>query len=155
MLWDEGVPVWGERAKIFYIKVVIAAALAATGYYFLQRRVNKWTKGKEDATQLIMTLSGVYTAELGPALWQLALTLRECGLDTLVRGHTAEETLTLLQALPEAHPFLAQFAVFLQEYGYRCPNDAEFLNPRWKDVPRAGNHITRWLSAYGRTYQPA
>ncbi len=135
MLWDEGVPVWGERAKIFYIKVIIAAALAATGYYFLQRRVKKWTKGKEDATQLIMALSGVYTAELGPALWQLAQSLRECGLDTLVREHTAEEALTLLQALPEAEPFLAQFAVFLQEYGYRCPNDAEFLNPRWKDAP--------------------
>ena len=135
MLWDEGVPVWGERAKIFYIKVVIAAALAATGYYFLQRRVNKWTRGREDATQLIMALSGVYTAELGPALWQLAQILREYGLDALVREHSAEKVLTLLQALPEANPFLAQFAVFLQEYGYRCPNDAEFLNPRWKDAP--------------------
>ncbi len=135
MLWEKGVPVWGERAKVFYIKVMIAALLAGTGYYFLQRRVNKWAKGNEDAAKLVTALSGVYTAELGPALWQLAHMLREAGLNKIVREHTAEEALALLQARQEAQPFLEQFRVFLKDYGYQCPNDAEFLNPRWMDAP--------------------
>ena len=150
-LWEEGVPVWGERAKMFYIKVIIAALLAGTGYYFLQRRINKWTKGKEDAAKLVTALSGVYTAELGPALWQLAKTLRDTGLDTLVREHTAGEALALLHPLPEAQPFLEQFAIFLKDYGYRCPNDAEFLNPRWMDAPE---QVITMLAGYLQADEP-
>lgn len=144
-------PVWGERAKVFYIKVMIAALLVGTGYYFLRRRVNRWTKGQEDAAKLVTALSGVYTAELGPALWQLAHMLREAGLDALVREHPAEEALAVLHTLPEAQHFLEQFGAFLKDYGYRCPNDAEFLNPRWMDAPA---QVITLLTGYLHSDEP-
>ncbi len=150
-LWQNGVPLWGERAKVFYIKVMSAALLGGTGYYLLQRRVNKWTKGKEDATKLVTASSGVYTAELGPALWQLAHTLRDAGLAEYVREQPAEEALALLQEKPEAEPFLAQFKTFLNNYGYRCPNDAEFLNPRWRDAPA---EVITMLAGYLQPDEP-
>jgi rifampicin phosphotransferase len=134
-LWAQGVPVWGERAKMLFPKVLMVGIIAATAFYFLERRVNTWTGSKKDASKLVMSLSGVYAAEIGPALWQMAQTLRELELDTLVLEKTPEEALTFLQNTPEAMPFIKQFRAFLQQFGHRCPNDAELLNPRWADAP--------------------
>ncbi len=133
-LWAQGIPVWGERAKLL-TRALLAGTLAATAFYFLERRVNRWTGSKDAATKLVMALSGIYTAEIGPGLWQMAQTLRAAGLDTLVLEHTSEEALVRLQQMPEAATFLEQFEAFLQQFGYRCPNDAELLNPRWIDAP--------------------
>ncbi len=134
-LWVQGVPVWSERAKMLFSKVLLVGMIAATAFYFLERRVYKWTGSKEDASKLVMSLSGVYAAEIGPALWQMAQTLREIKLDTLALGKTPEEALTFLHNTPEAIPFTKQFQAFLQRFGHRCPNDAELLNPRWADAP--------------------
>jgi rifampicin phosphotransferase len=134
-LWAQGVPVWGERAKMLFSKVLMVGITAATAFYFLERWVYKWTGSREDASKLVMSLSGVYAAEIGPALWQMAQTLREIKLDTLALEKTPEEALMFLQNTPEAIPFAEQFQAFLQRFGHRCPNDAELLNPRWADAP--------------------
>jgi pyruvate,water dikinase len=134
-LWEQGVPVWGERAKILISRVFLVAIKAAAAFYFLERRVYTWTGSKEDVSKLVMSLSGVYTAEIGPALWQMAQTLRELGLDSLVLEKTPEAALMFLQNTPEAVSFTEQFQDFLQRFGHRCPNDAELLNPRWAEAP--------------------
>lgn len=134
-LWAQGVPVWGARAKMLFSRVLLVGIIAATAFYFLERRVYKWTGSKEEASKLVMSLSGVYAAEIGPALWQMAQTLRETELDSLVLEKTPEEALALLQNTPEATTFTEQFQAFLQKFGHRCPNDAELLNPRWADAP--------------------
>ena len=46
-----------------------------------------------------------------------------------------DEALALLRILPEATPFNEQLESFLQRHGHRCPNEVEFLNPRWKEAP--------------------
>lgn len=146
-LWTQGVPVWGARAKMLFSRVLLVGIIAATAFYYLERRVYKWTGSKEDAAKLVMALSGVYAAEIGPVLWQMSQILRELGLDTLVLEKTPEEALTFLQNMPEAIPFTKQFQAFLQRFGHRCPNDAELLNPRWADAPA---QVITLLSGYLR-----
>lgn len=45
------------------------------------------------------------------------------------------EALVLLRALLEAEPFNEQLESFLQRHGHRCPNEVEFLKPRWVEAP--------------------
>ena len=112
-----------------------AAVLAAVAFYFLDRRVSKWTGKQGQATVLVQALSGVYTAEVGPGLWNMAQTLRASHLDDIVQSHPAVEALALLQERQEAQPFMAELQAFIQRHGYRCPNDAELHNPRWAEAP--------------------
>jgi phosphohistidine swiveling domain-containing protein len=113
----------------------VTAALAAVAFYFLDRRVSKWTGKQGLATVLVQALSGVYTAEVGAALWSMAQILRASHLDDIVLSHPAGEALALLQTMPEAQPFMTELQAFLQRHGYRCPNDAELHNPRWAEAP--------------------
>ena len=130
-LWDY-VPLWIEHGKALR-PILVAAGLAGITFYFLERRVNKWTGQAGKSTVLVQALSGVYTAEVGSLLWRLARMLSEAGLAGVVQEHPAEEALELLQVRTEARPFLAKFEAFLQRHGYRCPNDAELHNPRWAE----------------------
>jgi rifampicin phosphotransferase len=132
-LWDY-VPLWIERGKALR-PILVAAGLAGITFYLLERRVKKWTGQAGLATVLVQALAGVYTAEVGSMLWRMARTLREAGLVAVVQGHPAEEALELLRERTEAWPFRAEFEVFLQRHGYRCPNDAELHNPRWVEQP--------------------
>jgi phosphohistidine swiveling domain-containing protein len=115
--------------------VLIAAQLAAIFFYLLERRLYKWTGKKGQAGLLIQALSGVFTAEIGPAFWHMAQTLHASHLDELIELYPAKQALMLLQARPEAQPFTNELQAFLQRHGYRCPNDAELHNPRWAEVP--------------------
>jgi pyruvate,water dikinase len=133
-LWTHWIPLWIERGKAMR-SVFVTAALAAVAFYFLDRRVSKWTGKQGQATVLVQALSGVYTADVGQALWSMAQTLRTLHLDDIVQSHPAVEALALLQERSEAQPFIAEFQAFLRRHGYRCPNDAELHNPRWADAP--------------------
>ncbi len=94
-----------------------------------------WTKRKEMTQDLVAGLPGIYSAEVGPALWRMAQALRELGLDRVVLDERPATALLLLQKCPEAQPFLEQLANFLQRHGHRCPNELELLNPRWVEAP--------------------
>ncbi len=133
-LWRRWIPLWIERGKAMR-SVFVTAVLAAVAFYFLDRRVSKWTGKQGQATMLVQALSGVYTAEVGPALWSMAQTLRASHLDDFVQSHPAVEALALLQERQEAQPFMAELQAFIQRHGYRCPNDAELHNPRWAEAP--------------------
>jgi phosphohistidine swiveling domain-containing protein len=132
-LWDF-VPLWIERGKALR-PILVAAGLAGIAFYFLERKVSKWTGRAGQATVLVQALSGVYTAEVGSMLWQMAQMLSETGLAEVVQEHSAEQVLERLRGQAEAQPFLAEFEAFLQRHGYRCPNDAELHNPRWAERP--------------------
>jgi pyruvate,water dikinase len=133
-LWNRWMPQWIDRAKALR-SIVVTAQLAALTFYLLERRVYKWTGRKGQATLLVQALSGVFTAEVGPALWHMAQMLLVSHLDRIVLNHPASETLSLLQEEPEAQPFIAEFQAFLLRHGYRCPNDAELYHPRWAESP--------------------
>jgi pyruvate,water dikinase len=132
-LWDM-VPLWIERGKALR-SILVAAGLAGIAFYFLERKVSKWTGQAGQATVLVQALSGVYTAEVGPKLWQMARQLREAGLVEVVQDYPATQALDVLGERTEAQPFLGEFEAFLQRHGYRCPNDAELHNPRWVEQP--------------------
>lgn len=132
-LWDV-VPLWIERGKGLR-PIVLGAALAGLAFYFLERKVSKWLGKPGQTTVLVQALSGVYTAEVGPLLWQMAQMVNGAGLAEIIQKYPAEKVLELLRERPEAQPFLAQFEAFLQRHGYRCPNDAELHNPRWAEQP--------------------
>jgi rifampicin phosphotransferase len=134
VLWNRWIPLWFERVKVLGPSLV-NGQLAALACYLLERRVSKWTGKKGQATVLVQALSGVYTAEIGPALWRMAQTLRSLHLDELLQSRPASEALTLLQEQPEAQPFMMELQALLQRHGYRCPNDAELHNPRWGEAP--------------------
>jgi pyruvate,water dikinase len=132
-LWDF-IPLWIERGKALR-SINVTGALAAIAFYFLERKVHKWTGQAGQATVLVQALTGVYTAEVGPALWQMAQMLSEAGLAEIVEEYPAEKALEELRERPDAQPFLAEFGAFLKRHGYRCPNDAELHNPRWAEQP--------------------
>ncbi|HEU5374351.1 MAG TPA: PEP-utilizing enzyme, partial [Ktedonobacteraceae bacterium] len=132
-LWDV-VPLWIERGKALR-PILVAAGLAGIAFYFLERKVSKWTGKPGQATVLVQALSGVYTAEVGSLLWQMAQMVNEAGLAEVVQECPAEKALEQLRERASAQPFMAEFEAFLQRHGYRCPNDAELHNPRWAEQP--------------------
>src|SRR5579883_542527 len=133
-LWERWVPSWIERGKSLR-SILVNAQLAGLTFYLLERRLQKWTGKKGLAPKLVQALSGVFTAEVGSALWNMAQILRRLQLDEVVQQHAAEEALALLQAQSQATDFLIQFQALLERHGYRCANDAELFYPRWAERP--------------------
>jgi len=132
-LWDF-VPLWIQRGEALR-PVLVTAGLAGIAFYLLERKVSRWTGQAGQTTVLVQALSGVYTAEIGPMLWQMAQKLSKAGLAEIVHEYPVEQVLEQLQERPEARPFLTEFEEFLHRHGYRCPNDAELHNPRWAEQP--------------------
>jgi rifampicin phosphotransferase len=133
-LWNQWMPLWIKRTKSLR-SILVTAQLAALAFYLLERRVSKWTGKKGQATFLVQALSGVFTAEVGPALWRMAQILRASSFKGLVLNHPVLEALSLLRENPQAQPFITEFQAFLLRHGYRCPNDAELYHPRWAEAP--------------------
>lgn len=134
-LWKQGLPVWRERGAYAFRTNLRISAPSGFLYAALERLVQWWTKRKEVTQDLVAGLPGIYSAEVGPALWRMAQALRELGLDRIVLDERPAISLQLLQKTSEAQPFLEQLAHFLQRHGHRCPNELELLNPRWAEAP--------------------
>jgi rifampicin phosphotransferase len=145
-LWNRWMPLWIERAKALRT-ILVTAQLAALTFYLLERCVYKWTGKKGQAAFLVQALSGVFTAEVGIALWRMAQILRALHLHGIVLKHAPSEALALLQEKQEALPFIAEFHAFLLRHGFRCTNDAELYHPRWAEAPeQVIELIKRYLS---------
>jgi len=108
---------------------------AMTAYSTLEQMLERWLQRKDLAHDLVTGLSGVYAAEMGVMLWEMAQRLRELGLAEVVLEHPPREALERLRATPAAEPVLRQLDAFLQRHGHRCPNEGEWLNPRWREAP--------------------
>lgn len=134
-LWAEGLPTWSERGASVFATNIRISTPAGLMLSLLTRLVSWWTKLSKLVPDLVTGLPGIYSAEVGPALWQMGQTLQALDLGNVIHDHSSAEVLALLRTLPEARPFNEQLASFLQRHGHRCPNEVEFLNPRWVEAP--------------------
>ncbi|HLI08903.1 MAG TPA: PEP/pyruvate-binding domain-containing protein [Ktedonobacteraceae bacterium] len=134
-LWAEGLPTWGERGAAVFATNIRISTPAGLTLSLLERVVGWWTKRKELVPDLVASLPGIYSAEVGPMLWRMAQTLRKLNLSAVALDNSSVEALATLQAMPEAKPFHEQLTAFLERHGHRCPNEVEFLKPRWMEAP--------------------
>ena len=135
-LWAEGIPAWSERGTYVMSKNIAISTPSAIMFGLLERLVGWWAKRREITHDLVTSISGVYSAEVGPMLWRMAQALRDAGLADVVLDESPANALARLRRMPEAGPFMAQFETFLQRHGHRCPNEVELLHPRWAEAPQ-------------------
>ena len=132
-LWEEGQR-WLDRirAGMNLQNEMTGLALTALGTLetLLVRRF-----GRHDLTaDLVTGVADIQAAEMGVDLWRLAQSLRQAGLEPLLAADPAA-ALDRLRTDPGADPARVQFDEFLAKYGHRCPNEAEWLYPRWHEAP--------------------
>jgi pyruvate,water dikinase len=147
MLWAEYLPTWRERGAHVFRKNITISAPAALTYGLLERMVGRWMKRKGITHDLVTGIAGVYSAEVGPLLWSMAQALQVANLAGVVLDQPAPDALAYLRQESVAQPFLAQFEEFLRRHGHRCPNEIEFLHPRWVEAPE---QIVELLAGYLR-----
>jgi phosphohistidine swiveling domain-containing protein len=134
-LWAEGLPIWRERGGYAFATNMRLGMPSAYIYLLLERLVKWWTGQKTLAQDLVTSDSGVYSAEVGPALWRMAETIKEAGLQPVLLENDSTSALALLHSIPQAQAFIEQLERFLARHGHRCPNELELLNPRWTEAP--------------------
>ena len=135
-VWDELMRVWlprFRRAFDFHADISIHAGMAVP---ILQWLLGRCAPPRPSTQDLLGGLSGVYSAEMVLALWELADRLSALTLRPELLG-SAPALLSHLRGLPEARPWLDDLAAFLRRYGHRCANEAELLHPRWHEEPEA------------------
>ena len=103
--------------------------------YGLLAWIVRWWTGKELAQDLVTGLRGVYSAEVGPALWHIAQTAQNSGVQDILLTHDSMTALNLLQSNEKAHSVVEELEIFLARHGHRCPNELELRNPRWEEAP--------------------
>src|SRR5947209_3194726 len=134
LLWNEGLPTWSKRGTYAWatnIRFSISAVLS----YGLLERIVRWGTGKDLAQDLVTGLTGVYSAEVGPALWRMARMAQESGVQDILLTHEPITALDLLRSNEKGRPIIEQLEVFLARHGHRCPNELEMRNPRWAEAP--------------------
>ncbi|HHY55003.1 MAG TPA: hypothetical protein GYA08_06155 [Chloroflexi bacterium] len=134
-LLAEAREVWFARIiqYIGYHSNVTSLSMAALTQ--LERVLKQHCGDETLAHTLAGGLSGVIAAEIAPALWEMAQTLKQLGFAHLVTELPPGNALAALRAAPEARPFLDQLDRFLQRHGHRCMVEAELLHPRWVEAP--------------------
>lgn len=133
-LWAE-LMAWAERFQQAISLQSKISSIGITAFALLELLMGRWCGRKDLARDLMSGLSGVYAAEMGPALWQICQMLRGLGLASLVLDDEPKAALSRLQEMPAARPVIQLLESFLERFGHRCPNEGEWLNPRWVDAP--------------------
>ena len=132
-LWEEGQR-WLDRicAGMNLQNEMTGLALTALGTLetLLVRRL-----GRHDLTaDLVTGVADIQAAAMGADLWRLAQSLRQAGLEPVLAADPAA-ALARLRTDPGAEPARVQLDEFLANHGHRCPNEAEWLHPRWHEAP--------------------
>lgn len=134
-LWEVGLPVWSERGGYAFNTNLRLSIPSGFTYAALERIVQWFTRRKELTHDLVTGLPGMYSAEVGPALWSMGQMLQAAGMDEILVTHDAAKALSIMREMSAAGPFLERFEEFLRRHGHRCPNELELLNPRWAEAP--------------------
>lgn len=134
-LWAESQNVWEARTQAMMTRHVGVSQRAAMSYGMLAKVVDWWSGIEGAAPRLVTSLSGVYSAEMGPMLHEMARSLQDAGLAPLVMEQSVAESLAQLRTHPDAGPFLTLLDHFLARHGYRCPGEPELHLPRWREQP--------------------
>lgn len=139
--------IWRTRNRQAFVNHVNVSIGAAVIYTLLEWAVSWRGECKALAHALVTGLSGIYSAEIGLALWRMAGDLRARGLSEMVLAQTPRDALRALRASPAAVPTIERLDAFLARHGHRCPNELELLHPRWAEVPE---QVIEMLAGYLR-----
>lgn len=135
-LWTELTNIWMERySRVLNLQIAVNGA-AFVSFVLLEWLVTHWCHRKDLAQDLIAGLSGIDAAEIGPAIYQIAELIRDLGLNDTVTNNRPEEVLARLRQMPDALPVLRMLDTFFQRYGHRCPNEGDWIQPRWAEEPK-------------------
>ena len=133
-LWNEFGRVWlprFTRAFQMHADVSVHAAMAVP---ILESVLRRCAPPRPSAQDLLAGLSGVYSAEMILALWEMAGPLSALALPTNLL-ESPPDLLAHLRHVPEGRPWLDHLEAFLERYGHRCASEAELLNQRWTEAP--------------------
>lgn len=134
-LWNEARTVWLARV-VRTIDAHAASTSQSMNAYTQMEGTLKRFVGDGSAIQALVTgIDGVIQAELVPALWEIAQSLRAAGLATLLLENDPQTAWEKLQAAPDAGAVREKLQRFLRRHGHRCTTEAEYLNPRWIEQP--------------------
>lgn len=134
-LCTEFAQVWTKRFIRALGLHIIATSSAMTAFAALEGLIVNWCGQRDVSLSLVTGLPDIDTADIGAWLWRIAQQARALGLVDLILTHTSERVLEALQTLPRAQPWLDQIAAFLDSHGHHCPNEEEWLYPRWREDP--------------------
>ena len=134
-IWQAAQGPWRARLMDAMDDHVIVTSSSSTSFGMVESLCGRWLQDKQVTYTLITGLTGVIAAEMVPALWQMARTLGDLGLDRIVLEHDPVDALARLRAEPSAEPFLHLLDGFLLRHGHRCMIEAELLHPRWAEAP--------------------
>jgi phosphohistidine swiveling domain-containing protein len=133
-LWGEAM-VWLERITRALKLQNDMSGYSQTVLAMLEQRMVRWFGRRDLALDLITGLPGIQAAEMGAALWQMARKIDDLGLTGVIADNDSKTALDQLCRSAEAEPVIKMLDSFLEKHGYRCPNEAEWLHPRWIDAP--------------------
>jgi pyruvate,water dikinase len=149
-LWEEFL-VWAGRFNHAISLQAEISNAGITAFALLEWLLDRWLGRKELAQSMITGLSGVFAAEMGVALWQVAQAVEKAGLAEVVLGVEPAEIHHLIQEAPGGDGILHEMDGFLTAFGHRCPNEGEWLYPRWAEAPeQLWPLIAAYLRAGGR-----
>ena len=133
-LWSE-LNTWATR--FVHLTKVIAELNISSMLMFglLEQLTSVWCGRKNLAHELVTGISGIHSIEMGIALWQIGQWLSCAALADVVLRNEPKIALMKLRQMPEARPLIRMLDSFLQRHGHHCPNEGEWLHPRWVDAP--------------------
>lgn len=134
-IWQAIQTIWEPRRVQMYQRHVTVSSGAFLSFAPLEWMTRRWGSDPQMAQTLISGLSGVYSAQMGPALQRIAQALCEAGLQDFVKENAAQDAWNGIQTLPEAAPIREAVQQFLDKFGHRCPSEPEISLPRWADEP--------------------
>lgn len=146
-LWDEAM-IWLERIKTALNLQYEISGLSMTAFATLERLMIRWFNRHDLARDVITGISGIQAAEMGIDLCKIAKKLDDLGLRALMMKLEPKAAWEYLGRSEHAASAMDMFREFIERHGYRCPNEAEWLRPRWADAPE---QVVELAAAYLRS----
>ncbi len=147
--------VWRDRLMHYMDYHLASTSLSMQGFGSLEATVEKATGRRELAQELVSGLSGIISAEMVPDLWRIAQEIRGAGLADELEALDPTAALAALRADERAASALALFERFLRRHGHRCMSEAEFLVPRWAEVPEQAMEMVQGYLRAAPGFDPA
>ena len=146
-LWD-GVLLWLERLKLLFKLQGQMSGLSFVTVGLLERLVGRWLGRNDLVNDLVTGIEGLEAAEIGYDLAAISNSVSELGLAEWLIACQPDEALARVREDPFAAPVNERLEAFLRRHGHRCPNETEWLFPRWADTPE---RVLELAAAYLRS----
>jgi len=135
-LWQEVVR-WVERLKELFKLQGQMSGLSFVSVGLLERLLHRWLGESDLVNELVTGIPGLEAAEIGFDIAAISSSVVELGLADWLIAVRPEEALARVRLDPLAAPVNALLEAFLRRHGHRCPNETEWLFPRWGDAPES------------------